>query len=88
MCFTYGQWLQMKMTTDGLPESEADETSLPETVSGRSKLGIGVPSDEPFTFDPLTAGKPSTLGPATPEFNPGATGVPGCPIPAVAGFVP
>jgi hypothetical protein len=34
----------MKITTDGLPKSESEETSFPETVSGRLKLGIGVPS--------------------------------------------
>src|SRR3954452_8393991 len=34
----------MKMTTAGLPKSESDPTSSPETVSGRLKAGIGVPS--------------------------------------------
>ena len=44
MCFTYGQWLQMNITTAGLPASDAEATSLPETVSGKLKLGMGVPS--------------------------------------------
>src|SRR5688572_22054551 len=34
----------MKITTAGLPSSESELTSLPETVSGRLKLGRGVPS--------------------------------------------
>src|ERR1700759_4539043 len=34
----------MKITTLGLPASVLDETCLPETASGKSKLGIGGPS--------------------------------------------
>jgi hypothetical protein len=34
----------MKMTTDGFPKSESELTLFPETVSGRLKLGSGVPS--------------------------------------------
>jgi hypothetical protein len=45
MCFTKGQWLQMKMTTLGLPAS-ADESSVrPLTASGNEKAGIGVPRE-------------------------------------------
>jgi hypothetical protein len=34
----------MKITTAGLPRSESELTVVPETVSGRLKLGIDVPS--------------------------------------------
>src|SRR4051812_27559981 len=34
----------MKITTEGFPASDEESTDLPETVSGRLKLGIGVPS--------------------------------------------
>jgi hypothetical protein len=34
----------MNITTAGLPASELEAKSLPETVSGKLKLGMGVPS--------------------------------------------
>src|SRR5262245_47899618 len=43
-CFTYGQWLQMKATTETVEARSAEATVLPETVSGSENAGIGVPS--------------------------------------------
>ena len=45
MCLTYGQWLQMKMTTLGRPASADEARTRPLFVSGSEKLGISVPSE-------------------------------------------
>jgi hypothetical protein len=43
MCFTNGQWLQMKMTTLGFPVSDDESTALPLTVSASENGGSAVP---------------------------------------------
>src|SRR5262245_24957865 len=50
MCFTYGQWLQMNITSNAGESAKSSRPTLRPSGVGRRKSGAGVPSGSIVEF--------------------------------------